>query len=99
MPHALVGRWFPIRSPTNWPWFATISTPSCARVFLPHDHGRRKSQGSCRRHAPSDDMIQPMNLDAVVEFMQIDFLVGYDIVQDPKRPAWKPGDFFGETFS
>jgi Peptidase family M28/PA domain len=52
-----------------------------------------------RYHAPSDDMNQPMNLDAAVEFMQIDFLVGYDIAQDPKRPAWKPGDFFGETFS
>lgn len=51
-----------------------------------------------RYHAPSDDMSQPMNLDAAVEFMQVDFLVGYDIAQDPKRPAWKPGDFFGETF-
>lgn len=54
---------------------------------------------SKRYHAPSDDMTQPMNLDAAVQFMQIDFLVGYDIAQDPQRPAWKPGDFFGETFT
>jgi hypothetical protein len=51
-----------------------------------------------RYHAPSDDMSQPMDLDAAVEFMQVDFLVGYDIAQDPKRPTWKPGDFFGERF-
>jgi hypothetical protein len=51
-----------------------------------------------RYHAPSDDMNQPMDLDASVEFMQIDFLVGYDIAQDPQRPTWKPGDFFGESF-
>ena len=51
-----------------------------------------------RYHAPSDDMSQPMDLDASVEFMQVDFLVGYDIAQDPQRPWWKPGDFFGETF-
>ena len=51
-----------------------------------------------RYHAPSDDMNQPMDLDASVEFMQLDFLVGYDIAQDPQRPAWKPGNFFGENF-
>jgi len=51
-----------------------------------------------RYHSPSDDMNQPMDLDASVEFMQIDFLVGYDIAQDPQRPTWKAGDFFGERF-
>jgi len=51
-----------------------------------------------RYHAPSDDMSQPMDLDASVQFMQVDFLVGYDIAQDPQRPRWKQGDFFGETF-
>lgn len=52
-----------------------------------------------RYHAPSDDMNQPMDLDASVEFMRVDFLVGYDIAQDPQRPKWKPGDFFGESFA
>ncbi len=51
-----------------------------------------------RYHSPSDDMNQPMNLDASVQFMQINFLVGYDVAQDPQRPTWKPGDFFGENF-
>jgi hypothetical protein len=51
-----------------------------------------------RYHAPSDDMNQPLNFDATVQFMQIQFLVGYDIAEDPQRPRWKPGDFFGDTF-
>jgi hypothetical protein len=51
-----------------------------------------------RYHAPSDDMNQPMDLDASVQFMQVNFLVGFDIAQDPQRPTWKPGDFFGESF-
>jgi len=51
-----------------------------------------------RYHKPSDDMSQPMDLNAAVQFMQINFLVGYDIANDPLRPRWNPGDFFGETF-
>ncbi len=51
-----------------------------------------------RYHTPSDDMSQPMNLDAAVQFMQLHFLVGYDIANDPQRPRWNAGDFFGEMF-
>ncbi len=51
-----------------------------------------------RYHSPSDDMNQPFDFDAAVEFMRVDFLVGCDIAQNPQRPTWKPGDFFGETF-
>jgi hypothetical protein len=32
-----------------------------------------------RYHKPSDDMSQPMDLSASLQFMQINFLVGYDI--------------------
>jgi Zn-dependent M28 family amino/carboxypeptidase len=51
-----------------------------------------------RYHKPSDDMSQPMDLNASLQFMQLHFLVGYDIANDPQRPRWNPGDFFGETF-
>jgi len=51
-----------------------------------------------RYHAPSDDMVQPMNLAAAVQFMQLHFLLGYDVAQDPQRPTWNPGDFFGKMF-
>ena len=52
-----------------------------------------------RYHSPSDDMSQPLDFDASIQFMQIDFLVGYDVAQDRDRPKWKPGDFFGENFA
>ena len=51
-----------------------------------------------RYHAPSDDMNQPFNFDATVQFMQIGFLIGYDLAQQHARPAWKPGDFFGDLY-
>jgi hypothetical protein len=43
-------------------------------------------------------MSQPMDLNAALQFMQINFLVGYDIANDPQRPRWNPGGFFGQTF-
>lgn len=49
-------------------------------------------------HAPSDDMSQQFDFDASVEFMQINFLVGYDVAQAPERPTWNMNDFFGRTF-
>ena len=49
-------------------------------------------------HAPSDDMSQPLDFDAAVQFMQINFLVGYHVAQAPQRPAWNMSDFFGKTF-
>jgi hypothetical protein len=51
-----------------------------------------------RYHAPSDDMDQPLNFDATVQFMQISFLVGYDLARERHRPSWKAGDFFGELY-
>jgi hypothetical protein len=52
-----------------------------------------------RYHAPSDDMDQPLNFDATVQFMQISFLTGYHLAQQAQRPWWKPGDFFGELYA
>ena len=51
-----------------------------------------------RYHAPSDDMSQPLDFDGAVQFMQINFLVGYDVAQAPQRPTWNTNDFFGKTF-
>ena len=52
-----------------------------------------------RYHAPSDDMDQPLNFDATVEFMQVSFLVGYELAEERSRPSWKPGDFFGDLYA
>jgi hypothetical protein len=52
-----------------------------------------------RYHAPGDDMDQPLNFDATIQFMQINFLVGYDVAQQSARPEWKSADFFGNLYS
>jgi Peptidase family M28 len=51
-----------------------------------------------RYHSPSDDLKQPLNFNATVQYMQVAFLIGYDLAQQRELPAWKPGDFFGNLY-
>ncbi len=52
-----------------------------------------------RYHSPSDDMNQPLNFDATVQFMQLNLLAGYEVANTRSRPVWLPGDFFGSIFA
>ena len=52
-----------------------------------------------RYHSPSDDMTQPLSIESATLLVQLHFLVGYGIAQDPNRPTWLPGDVFGELFA
>jgi Peptidase family M28/PA domain len=51
-------------------------------------------------HEPNDDMNQP-NLDfaAAANFARFTFLCGYYVAQDPQRPTWNKGDFFGDQYA
>ena len=49
-------------------------------------------------HQPSDDLTQPRNVDAAIKGARFRFLLGYFIANDPERPKWNAGDFFGEMF-
>lgn len=51
-----------------------------------------------RYHQPKDDMEQPLNFEAAAKFAQVNFLIGYLVANQTERPAWNPGDFFGEKF-
>jgi hypothetical protein len=52
-----------------------------------------------RYHQPQDDMQQPgLDFDAAAAFARFAYLCGYEIAQDPVRPAWNPGDFFGGRY-
>jgi len=66
----------------------------------PNVEGKKLSDDYVRLHyhAPSDDMSQHFDFEASVEFMQINFLVGYDVAQAPERPTWNRNDFFGKAF-
>jgi hypothetical protein len=40
-----------------------------------------------KSHTPTEDMNQPLSFDAPVKFMQINFLRGFDIALDSRRPT------------
>ncbi|WP_187262985.1 M28 family peptidase [Pontibacter beigongshangensis] len=49
-------------------------------------------------HKPQDDINAPFDFEAAKTYVQLNFLIGYQVAQNPQRPGWKPGDFFGERF-
>jgi Zn-dependent M28 family amino/carboxypeptidase len=50
-------------------------------------------------HTPQDDMKQPYDFNAAVKYTRLNFALGYAVANQDQRPEWKPGDFFGLTFS
>jgi Zn-dependent M28 family amino/carboxypeptidase len=69
--------------------------------FNPSENGRASREAYRREHyhLPSDDMRLPFNWTAAVRFARINYLLGLDIANDPQRPRWNDGDFFGELFA
>lgn len=60
-----------------------------------------KSREQFRRehyHRVTDDMQLPLNWNAAVRFTRLNTLLGLEIANDPQRPRWNDGDFFGELF-
>ena len=52
-----------------------------------------------RYHQPQDDARQPgLMFGEAVTFAKFNFLLGYLVAQDPKRPEWNTGDFFGGLY-
>lgn len=49
-------------------------------------------------HMPSDDMSLPIHWPSLAALARINARIGIAIGDDPQRPSWLPGDFFGETF-
>jgi len=50
-------------------------------------------------HTPQDDMSQPMDMESGAKFMRMQFLIGLEVANTTARPAWNPGDYFGDTFA
>jgi len=50
-------------------------------------------------HKPSDDLSLPIHYGAAARFTRINAKVGEIVANNPKRPAWHEGDFFGRTFA
>jgi hypothetical protein len=52
-----------------------------------------------RYHQPQDDAQQPgIMYSEAVTFAKFNFLLGYLTAQEPRRPKWNPGDFFGGMY-
>ena len=50
-------------------------------------------------HEPNDDMNQPnLDFEAAANFARFTLLTGYYVAQDPQRPTWNKGDFFGDRY-
>ncbi|MBW3131001.1 M28 family peptidase [Hymenobacter profundi] len=49
-------------------------------------------------HKPQDDTSGTFDFEAGRRYAQLNFLIGYQVAQDPQRPTWNQGDFFGTRF-
>jgi len=53
---------------------------------------------AARYHQPSDDLNHPIHWAGAADLAFLNFRIGLAIGNDPARPAWNPGDFFGRQF-
>jgi Zn-dependent M28 family amino/carboxypeptidase len=49
-------------------------------------------------HTPQDDMSQPFDFAAATTHVKVNFLIGLLVAEEPARPVWNTGDFFGNRF-
>ncbi|GAB3650847.1 M20/M25/M40 family metallo-hydrolase [Hymenobacter agri] len=49
-------------------------------------------------HKPQDDINGRFDFEAGQKYVQLCFLVGYQVAQDVARPQWNRGDFFGQRY-
>ncbi|MDO6427115.1 M28 family peptidase [Thalassotalea sp. 1_MG-2023] len=50
-------------------------------------------------HQHSDQIDLPIRWDAAADFAEVNMMIGLEIANGDKRPAWNQGDFFGKTFA
>jgi hypothetical protein len=52
-----------------------------------------------RYHQPQDDINQPgLDWEAATQFARYALYCGYLMAQDPQRPTWNKGDYFGDNY-
>jgi hypothetical protein len=49
-------------------------------------------------HKPQDDMNQPFDFESGAKYARYNFFLGYLVAQKTEKPAWNPGDFFGDHY-
>ena len=51
-----------------------------------------------RYHQPSDDLNHPIDYGSAADLARITLRIAVEVANSATRPAWKAGDFFGQTF-
>jgi len=82
--------------------FAKIGVPAIYLDAGTHVRGKPDTWGkdqleaweAAHYHQPSDQMTPDWNFDGMIEDARLGFEAGVDIANDPKLPAWVPGDEF-----
>jgi len=49
-------------------------------------------------HKPQDEITGTFDFEAGKKYVQLCFLISYQVAQEKSRPTWNKGDFFGEKF-
>lgn len=50
-------------------------------------------------HQPQDEFVEAnFDFEAARKYVQLCFLIGYQVAQEKKRPTWNEGDLFGKKF-
>ncbi|GAC1370179.1 MAG: M20/M25/M40 family metallo-hydrolase [Hymenobacter sp.] len=49
-------------------------------------------------HKPQDDINGRFDFEAGKQYVKLCFLISYQVAQNPVRPAWNKGDFFGQRY-
>jgi Zn-dependent M28 family amino/carboxypeptidase len=82
--------------------FAKIGVPAIYLDAGTHFRGKPDAWGkeqleaweAAHYHQPSDQMTPDWNFEGMIEDARLGFAAGLEIANDPKLPAWKPGDEF-----
>jgi Zn-dependent M28 family amino/carboxypeptidase len=52
-----------------------------------------------RYHSVRDDLSQPILWDAAARYAQLNYRIARRLADDPQRPRWYAGSYFGEAFA
>lgn len=50
-------------------------------------------------HQPSDDLSLPIDYASAADLARINLQIAIEAANEPRRPRWLPGDFFGQVFT
>lgn len=74
------------------PGLATTESPDAgAKIFADFF--------ATKYHMPADEFHDDFNDNAIKKFADVNVMIGDEVANQPIKPAWNKGDFFGDTFT